>query len=138
MTANMNKFKAGDKVKVDYDATIYEVIEFDQAFQLYVVSSGKDKDANGQDVTHGYTERALKPVSLPFSTNNGVFNIPDESRINFNVLFDEMYKEAIGKFMDKKIIISETKGCLHEFKEYFGLNERFTYCTKCDQKRGHL
>lgn len=25
--------------------------------------------------------------------------------------------------------------CSHEWKEYLGLNEQFTYCSKCDKKK---
>lgn len=29
----------------------------------------------------------------------------------------------------------ETTSCVHEWKEYVGFNDTFTYCVKCDQKR---
>lgn len=30
----------------------------------------------------------------------------------------------------------ETKNCLHEWTEYIGFNDSFTYCSKCDIKKG--
>lgn len=27
-----------------------------------------------------------------------------------------------------------SKECMHEWKDYIGLNERFKFCTKCDKK----
>lgn len=26
------------------------------------------------------------------------------------------------------------KGCYHDWKDYFGINEQYKYCTKCDEK----
>lgn len=30
----------------------------------------------------------------------------------------------------------ETTSCTHEWKEYIGFNDTFTYCSKCDIKKG--
>lgn len=30
---------------------------------------------------------------------------------------------------------NEPKTCIHTWKDYLGLKEQFTYCTKCDEKK---
>lgn len=137
MTVNMNKFKRGDKVKVDYDANIYEVIYFEQLFNLYTISG---VDGAGKTFYKEVAEHELKSASTTFSIPSGVGSVTLKAYMQNNYTFDDAAKD-FNKQMSKLITDSEKsleKSCQHEFKFYFGLNERFEFCTKCDLKKGHL
>jgi len=32
-------------------------------------------------------------------------------------------------------VVEESNGCRHEFIEYVGIREAYSYCTKCDLKK---
>lgn len=36
---------------------------------------------------------------------------------------------------DTVVIAKVSPMCAHEWKDYFGLNERYNYCTKCNKKQ---
>lgn len=55
---------------------------------------------------------------------NTLYAVPDKTEVNLS--------ELPKSIVDYEQTISQ---CFHTWKVYFGLNDRFEYCTKCDEKK---
>lgn len=65
---------------------------------------------------------------------NHMFYFTYESRVSFrgSIIIEEnsKYKFSINRVGDRNIL----DGCEHNWVEYVGFTDRFTYCSKCDKK----
>jgi hypothetical protein len=78
-------------------------------------------------VTGVDTNQDLYTVSIDIGNNNNVFTNWRASHLDLNY---RLVTET-----DLPVGCPVTEKCIHDWKEYIGLNETFIYCTKCDAKK---
>lgn len=105
-----------------YDAPQLYACNFNGSIHHYA------RNANGSIVTM-LTQEEVDDIIAQYQANNTI-RISDEG-IN-SLKFD--YQMDFG---DYEIEAKPTtqKGCKHQWKNYVGLNHKFTYCTLCDEKK---
>jgi hypothetical protein len=104
----MSKFKSGDLVDVKNKGLCI----FNSHWG---VGSGSVNVTDDKGLMWIVDESALQLVHPPQVSLDDQFNL-------FGDVVPELYKPP----------------CFHEWVSYFGMNERYKFCKKCDKKEGHL
>lgn len=82
----------------------------------------------GVVITQLPTESPIPPdIKLPNQVPYPIACDPTDGIFPWNVVhYDDKYIRLHKDFVK----------CQHEWKDYHGLNEQFSYCSKCDKKKG--
>lgn len=128
-------YAIGDKVTIIKYLSRLVGFEFDECLVTHAM--GLTQGAEATIIGKAYNVYTGQSVYYYLDLCPGAFSIgmfePKIAASTQNAIKD-VTRHVYGLWPITKSTPVAPIGCIHDSKEYFGLNERFNYCTKCGDK----